>query len=112
MDYYGTEIRLATNADIPRLPKMLDDEARCHLVRVRNLWFVDESQLGFDLLAVVKGPFHVTEEDGLFVIHGFDRVTGQSGKARVRGEVLEYCTRHYQEWGESPEWIRLYVPEG
>jgi hypothetical protein len=105
MNYQGTTLRLALNADVPRLPQLLIEAASC--VRVRNLWFTED----FPLLQIVVGPFHVVEDDGHFVIHGFDRMTGLPGKARISGEVLQYCAERYSEWGQSPSWIRLYVPE-
>lgn len=106
MKFHGTEFRLATNADVPELPKLLAADAP--RVLVRDLWRADEQP--FALSDITKGPYVVLSEEGHFVIYGFDRATGASGKARISGEVLQYQNVQFPEWGQTSDALRLYIP--
>lgn len=106
MKFHGTEFRLATNADVPALPVLLAEEPS--KVLVRDLWRVDEET--FPLIDIAMGPFTPIDEDGHFVIYGFDRKTGMPGKLRIAGAVLQYQNAQFPEWGQTSDALRLYIP--
>lgn len=101
----GIEFRLATNADVPQLPVLLEQEEPC-------VYVVDESNYGaaVPLTEFVQGPFTTLDEDNHFVIYGFDRRTGIPGKARIDGKVLQYQNVQFPEWGKTSDALRLYIP--
>jgi hypothetical protein len=107
MNYQGTTLRLATNADIPRLPQLLE---RCpELVRVRNFFLLDDMR-GVELLSLVRGPFHVVSEDGCFVIYGASRKTGEYARARVIEGYLQY-EKVGNPWPGRVSCLGFFVPE-
>jgi hypothetical protein len=107
MKIHGHEFRLVTNADVPMLPNLLTGESPL-------VYVVDQYNYGAELPLsdFVTGPFAVTDEDGYFVIHGFDGRTGLPGKARIAGEVLQYQNVQFPEWGKTSDALRLYIPAG
>lgn len=108
MKFHGVEFRLATNADVPMLPVLLEKETERAMVLVRNLWIGDLPPFRFAFL--VMSPYTVLDEDGHFIIYGFDRQTGLASKARIVGEVFQYPNVHLPEWEKTSDALRLYVP--
>lgn len=105
MKFNHIEFRLAANADVPQLSVLLATEESL-------VYVVDEYNCGaaLPLIDFVRGPFSLLDEDGHFVIYGFDRRTGLAGKLRIAGEVLQYQNVQFTEWGKTSEALRLYVP--
>ncbi len=99
----------ATNLDVSRLPWLL--ESSPEKVIVRNLWFVTVSLLS----DFAKPPFEVVEEEGYFVLHGFDAKSSLPASLRVVEDdtfqnILQYRNERYQMWGSSPPGNILFLP--
>ena len=99
----------ATNLDVPRLPWLL--ESMPEKVIVRNLWCMTASLLS----DFAKGPFEVLQEDGHFVLHGFDATSSLPASLRVVEDdtfqnILQYRNERYQMWGSSPPGNILFLP--
>ena len=90
--------RVAENDDIPRVRKLLCG-AEAKEVMLQNV-NTEGARSHFPLIDIAKGPYTWEIAGDFYILHGYDKVTGEKRSLRLRGicGVVQVCTYGLNDW--------------